>query len=45
MSLARSILPQIPDGSLLQEDLGELPLIYRDTWPLSSAQSFQLQST
>jgi glutamate synthase domain-containing protein 2 len=43
-SLAQSILTQVPDGALLQQDLGSLPLIYRQSWPLASPESFQLQS-
>ena len=42
-SLAQSILTQMPDGALLRADLGALPLIYRQSWPLSSAHSFRLQ--
>ena len=42
-SLAQSILTQMPDGALLQQDLGALPLIYRQSWPLARAESFQLQ--
>ena len=42
-SLAQSILTQMPDGVLLQKNLSALPLIYRQSWPLASAESFQLQ--
>ena len=42
-SLAQSILTQMPDGVLLQTDLRKLPLIYQQSWPLASADSFQLQ--
>jgi glutamate synthase domain-containing protein 2 len=42
-SLAQSILTQMADGALLQEDLRKLPLIYQKSWPLSSAHSFRLQ--
>jgi hypothetical protein len=42
-SLAQSILTQMADGALLQQDLGTLPLIYRQTWPQASADSFRLQ--
>jgi len=42
-SLAQSILTQLPDGALLQPDLRGLPLIYQQSWPQASAQSFQLQ--
>jgi hypothetical protein len=43
-SLAQSILTQMPDGALLQQDLRGLPLIYRQSWPLARAESFQLQA-
>ena len=43
-SLAQSVLTQISDGALLQSDLGALPLIYRQTWPKVSAESFALQA-
>jgi glutamate synthase domain-containing protein 2 len=43
-SLAQLILTQLPEGALLQGDLSALPLIYRQTWPLVSANSFMLQS-
>ena len=42
-SLAQSILTQMADGALLQQDLGTLPLIYRQSWPQASAESFRLQ--
>ena len=42
-SLAQSILTQMADGALLQQDLGALPLIYRQSWPQASAGSFRLQ--
>ena len=42
-SLAQSILTQMADGALLQQDLGALPLIYRQSWPQASAESFRLQ--
>ena len=42
-SLAQSILTQMPDGVLLQKNLSALPLIYRQSWPRASAESFQLQ--
>ena len=42
-SLAQSILTQMADGALLQQDLRKLPLIYQKSWPLSSAHSFRLQ--
>ena len=41
-SLAQSILTQLPDGALLQQNIGSLPLIYRQSWPQSSAESFRL---
>ncbi len=43
-SLAQSILAQIPDGSLLQADLSGLPMIYQQTWPQATAESFTLQN-
>ncbi len=42
-SLAQSILTQMPDGVLLHGNLGSLPLIYRQSWPRASAESFLLQ--
>lgn len=42
-SLAQLILTQLDDGSLLHDDLGDLPHIYRHTWPRASARSFTLQ--
>ena len=42
-SLAQSILTQMADGALLQQELGTLPLIYRQSWPQASAESFRLQ--
>jgi glutamate synthase domain-containing protein 2 len=42
-SLAQSVLTQMHDGALLQTDLGNLPLIYRQSWPLARAESFMLQ--
>jgi len=42
-SLAQSILTQMADGALLQQDLSTLPLIYRQSWPQASAESFRLQ--
>jgi len=42
-SLAQSILTQMADGALLQQDLAALPLIYRQSWPQASAESFRLQ--
>ncbi|HQX57734.1 MAG TPA: FMN-binding glutamate synthase family protein [Burkholderiaceae bacterium] len=43
-SLAQSVLSQMEDGALLQTDLGSLPLIYRQSWPMARAESFMLQS-
>ena len=43
-SLAQLMLPQLPDGALLAQDLSALPFIYRNTWPQASAQQFSLQS-
>lgn len=42
-SLAQIILTQLPDRALLESDLQALPLIYRQTWPHASAESFLLQ--
>ena len=41
-SLAQMMLPQLPDGALLREDLDGLPFIYRNSWPQASANSFAL---
>ena len=43
-SLAQLILTQLPDRALLQSDLQALPIIDRQTWPLTVAQSFLLQA-
>ena len=43
-SLAQMMLPQLRDGILLGDDLSSLPVIYRQTWPQTSASSFMLQS-
>ena len=43
-SLAQLMLPQLPDGALLQEDLSSLPFIYRHAWPQATAQSFTLHA-
>ncbi len=43
-SLAQLILTQLPDRALLESDLQALPVIYRQTWPQASADSFLLQS-
>ena len=44
MSLAQSILTQLPDRALLESDLQALPLIYRQSWPQAAAESFLLQA-
>ncbi len=41
-SLAQLILTQLGSGALLHSDLSSLPLIYQHTWPLASAESFEL---
>ncbi len=41
-SLDQLLLPQLPDGALLQPDAAGLPAIYR-TWAQASAASFMLQ--
>jgi hypothetical protein len=43
-SLSQLILTQLPDRALLESDLDSLPLIYRNSWPHSSPQSFALQA-
>jgi glutamate synthase domain-containing protein 2 len=43
-SLSQLILTQLPDRALLDSDLDSLPLIYRNSWPSSSPQSFALQA-
>lgn len=43
-SLAQSILTQLPNGALLQDNIATLPLIYRQNWPLASAHSFHMQA-
>jgi len=42
-SLAQSILVQLPHGALLPDDVSSLPLIYRQSWPLASADTFHIQ--
>lgn len=42
--LAQLMLTQFPEGALLQDDLSKLPLIFQQTWPYASANSFKLQS-
>ncbi len=44
MSLAQSILTQLPDRALLESDLHALPVIYRQAWPQAAAESFMLQT-
>ncbi len=44
MSLAQSILMQLPDRALLESDLQALPVIYRQAWPQAAAESFMLQA-
>ena len=39
-SLAQLILPQLPEGALLQTEINSLPLIYRHSWPRARAESF-----
>ncbi|QDL53033.1 FMN-binding glutamate synthase family protein [Rhodoferax aquaticus] len=41
-SLAQMILTQMPAGALLGEELSSLPLIYRQSWPKATAQSFAM---
>ena len=43
-SLAQSILTQLPDRALLESDLQSLPIIFRQTWGLTSANSFLIQT-
>jgi glutamate synthase domain-containing protein 2 len=43
MSLAQSILSQLPDRALLESDLQALPNIYRHSWPHAAAESFLMQ--
>ena len=42
-SLAQSILTQLPDRALLESDLQSLPIIFRQSWGLASANSFLMQ--
>jgi glutamate synthase domain-containing protein 2 len=42
-SLAQLILTQLPTGALLEDNVSALPLIYRQTWPMASAESFALK--
>jgi glutamate synthase domain-containing protein 2 len=41
-SLAQALLTQMPDRALLESDLQALPVIFRQTWPQASAESFLL---
>ncbi|MBT9506418.1 FMN-binding glutamate synthase family protein, partial [Rhodoferax sp.] len=43
-SLAQLILTQLPAGALLKDDLSSLSIIYRQSWPVASANSFKLQN-
>ncbi len=43
-SLAQLILTQLPNGALLDGQTAGLPLIYRQTWPRASADSFALKA-
>jgi hypothetical protein len=43
-SLAQLILTQLPNGALLDDQTAGLPLIYRQTWPRASADSFALKA-
>ena len=43
-SLAQSVLIQMADGSLLRDDLSAMPFIFRQSWTLASADSFELQA-
>ena len=43
-SLAQALLTQMPDRALLESDLQALPIIFRQTWPQASAESFLLQA-
>ena len=42
-SLAQLILTQLPEGALLNPDLGGLPMIYSQHWPVAAAGSFGRQ--
>ncbi|MES2951667.1 MAG: FMN-binding glutamate synthase family protein [Pseudomonadota bacterium] len=43
-SLSQLILTQMHAGALLKDDLRPLPFIYQNTWPLTRADSFALQT-
>ena len=36
------LYPSLVPGRLLQEDSSELPPVFKEFWPLASAQHFQL---
>ena len=42
-SLAHALLREIPEGSLLQDTLDGLPMVYQHHWHKASADSFALQ--
>ena len=44
-SLAQSVLTQLANGALLQDNIANLPLIYRQNWPLAQSGSFQPLAT
>jgi glutamate synthase domain-containing protein 2 len=44
-SLAQLVLAQMNNGSLLNDDIASLPLIYRQSWPLARAESFAIVQT
>jgi glutamate synthase domain-containing protein 2 len=41
--LAQLVLTQFPEKALLRADLSGLPLIFRQTWPQASAETFKMQ--
>jgi glutamate synthase domain-containing protein 2 len=43
-SLAHALLREIPEGSLLQDSLDGLPMVYQHHWPKASADSFALRT-
>ena len=43
-SLAHALLREIPEGSLLQDTLNGLPMVYQHHWPKASADSFALRA-
>jgi glutamate synthase domain-containing protein 2 len=44
-SLTQLVLAQMNNGSLLNNDIASLPLIYRQSWPLARAESFAIVQT